>query len=380
MTSTGQPAHTTSGVDKYLESQAEAGVFESNREFSVNIIAAQQKLGRYSLPRESAWILKFVQAATELGCPQLHLWFTKDEIVVEFPEPFLTDILSLRNRLETLSPQNLAEDHLFGGLLALHALGGSCFVDIGAKRWYPAESPDFEEIDPKPRTRVVYQPDFSSLWQKLFNRPWLTSNLLQELRDNCYSCPVELVVDSRALDAGADDLPLISGLVKGKPGGELDYYGQIKRDTGNKKRTFCQWGSRRPNPIGYAIQARITEGKAKSALSLEWIRSGVVVKRQDVTLSGRRLLCRILIPTRGLQFDASGFAIQDNEEARERQALGAAYLEHAVEAIRGELHRHNRFARFLERNYPEVRVPSVDDLTEQLDLFVIMGQRKFGHS
>lgn len=358
-------------MSQFLETQAADGVYESSREFSVNLIAAQQKLGRYSLPRRTAWILKFVQAATEAGCERLDLKITKDRVEVEFPDGSFSPVKGLRERLETLRPQNLAEDHLFGGLLASHALGGELYMESAGLRWYPAETRDFENLPEVVNTpRLIFLPKRLSFWEKIRARLWFTAALMEELQQNCFPCPVNLHLDSRELTFGYQDVPLASGLIQGQEGAELDFYGQLQRETGKKDVTFSLWGSNRPPHIGYAVQIRVSGKKEPSTLSMEWIRSGVVVKREVLeTASSKRLIARILISTRGLQFDASGFAIKDCEESRERQAIGATYLGQAVQAIKGELSREKRWERFLDKNYQEVQVPTAEELANQLDTF-----------
>lgn len=357
-------------LETFLQTQADAGTtFESSREFSVNLIAAHQKLGKYSLPRSTAWILKFVQAGTEADTDKLGLTLGRDRVEIAFPPDAFGEVPMLRDRLETLSPKDSAEDHLFGGLLALHSLPGDVYVESGDARWYPAETREFEDLSVHTeQTRVVYLPERRSFWEQLKARIWFTSGLLEELRKNCYGCPLDLRVDERDFSLGREDLPLLSGLIKGPAGADLDYYGQLERETGNKKRTFCSWGSSRPDHIGYAIQIRLADNRSGGSLSMEWMRSGVIVKRESVDIpGGLPLVARILIPTRGLQFDASGFAIKDNEESRKRRSVGATYLEHAVEAVKGDLGRPGRWDRFLRRNYPEHRSVNVDRLISQLE-------------
>jgi hypothetical protein len=372
-------SRTDTHLEQFLQGQAEAGEYESSREFSVNLVAAQQKLGRYALPRQTAWLLKFIQSATEYGCPDLGLRLGKERVEVRFPRNALGPLLDLQSRLQALCPANLGEDHLFGGLLALHALGGQVFVEDREQRWYPAQSRDLETLDaPAEYPTVIYIPRHGGFWEQLKARIWYTANLLQELRENCYPCPVELTVDARPLNLGAQDVPLLSGLIKGDPGADLDYYGQLQRETGKKSVTYCLWGSSRPSHIGFAVQLRISPENKESSLSLEWIRSGVVVKRSTANLPGsKRLVARILIPTRGLKFDASGFAIKDDEESRARQAVGATYLEHAVEAVKGELSRQNRWEKFIHQNDSQVTIPKPSILIEQLDGFIELGKHHF---
>lgn len=366
------------GVDNFLQSQAQEGEFESSREFSVNLFAAHQKMGRYALPRNSAWLLKFVQAATELNSPHLDIKLNRAEVSITYPSGLLGDIAELENRLNTLMPSSLAEDHLFGGILALHSLPGELSIVQDDKVWHPLSDQEIQDsAELQEGLKVVYRPEKGGFWAALRARLWFTSGLLTELEENCYACPVDLRVDAKSLTHGERDIPLISGLISGKKGEELDLYGQLSRDTG-KRTVYCNWGSNRPTTIGYAVQIRVTPQRSPSTLSLEWIRSGVVVKKSVLEqTNGRQLIARILIPTRGLHFDATGFAIRDNDESKNRAAFGATYLEHAVEAVMGELAREDRWNRFLRKRKENPSVPRVDDLLDQLLSFIDSGKRYF---
>ena len=366
-------------IDKFLQQQASIGVHESSREFSVNLVAAQKKLGKYSLPRRSAWILKFVQSATELGCPELHLKLHKDGIELRFAPGYLPPLNELREGLEKLRPRNQGEDHLFSGLLALHSLDGELYLESAGKRWFPAENRPTESVgDPSLPPKLVYKRSPRSFWEQLKNRLWSNAALLEELRLNCYPAPVQIFVDQRPLLFGEGDIPILSGLIQGEGEAALDYYGQIERETGKRNITFCNWGSSRPPQIGYAVQVRATDSREDSSLSMEWIRSGVVVQRSTVVLVRRRgLLGRILIPTRGLKFDASGFAVKKDDESKAREVKGATYLGTAVEAAKGDLARPRRWEKFLASAYPDASPAKIESLIHQLDRFVDIGKNDF---
>lgn len=359
-------------MDSFLQSQIQGGVFESSREFSVNLVAAQQKLGKYSLPRQTAWILKLVQCATELTCPELRVFIGKDRFEVRFPAQALAPIESLKERCEKLAPGGAGEDHLFGGLLALSALPGEVTYQAEGALWRPGRAGPLEK-DQSDRSdpRVVFRADNGGFWDRLIRRLRETVSLQEELTDNCYPAPVCLYLDSRLLTNGLDQVPLLSGLIAGEAGADLDYYGQIRTETGNRDLTFCQWGSSRPAHIGYVVQIRATTTRERSTLSVEWLRSGVVVSRETVNLPrGRGLRGRLLVPTRGLKFDASGFAVQQDAVARDRAYRSSLYLKTAIEALQGELARPRKWDKFVERCHPGRNLPASDQLIAQLEEFL----------
>lgn len=361
---------SSDGLTQFLSEQSQIGsTLEQNVEFSVNLVSAHTKLGRYAFPRPTAWILKFVQAATEANCSELHLRLARDRVEVEYPSGLFQDLEGLRQNLVSLKPANLAEDHLFGGLLALKTFPGDLYLEQAARRWFPLNDLGITNGEStSDKLTVVYLPRRLSFWQMLQNRLRLVTDLHRELTSYCYCSPVRLFVDSRPLDHGERDLPLLSGLIKGKPGEHLDLYGQIERDTGRKDRTFSVWGGRRPPHVAYAVQIRLAERPSKSSMCVDWIRSGVSVRRDLRSLTGPLpLLVRILVPTRGLQFDAGGFAVKECQEATDREREATTYLEYAVEAVKGDLMRGDKWARFIERFPPYYRNIDPNKLYLQLD-------------
>lgn len=355
---------------QFLSEQSQVGrTVEQSLEFSVNLVAAQAKLGRYALPRESAWILKFVQAATAAGCPELLIFLTRERVELKFPVATFSPLSTLQANLDHLNPANLAEDHLFGGLLALKALPGQAYVEQSHQRWKPAEP-----LEPVPtdyggqQLRVVYFPKSKSFWYTLRHRLRFTLELQRELQEFCYACPVRLMVDGQLLQFGVSDLPLVSGLIKGESGSHLDLYGQLTTDTGQRTRTYCSWGSNRPSHTAFAVQIRLLDKHRGNTLSVEWIRSGVVVQKEQLEISGKlSLQARILIPTRGLSFDVTGFSIQESSEATERQRKASLYLLEAVEALKGDLRRSSRWHRFLNTHHPDRAPIDTQALIEQLE-------------
>lgn len=364
--------------DSFLSRQSEEGTAcELDREFSINLIAAQQKLGRYSLPRPSAWVLKFVQAATESSCRDLSFTLGRNEIALEYSGNAFGPLSTLRDSLDSLRPQSLAEDHLFGGLLAALASGGEVFVENEGSRWYPTTQAEMQpSAHAGPSFRVVFRPPSQSFWDKLRRRLWFNTGLMEELYTNCFASPVNLSVDSRPLDIGEAEIPLLSGLISGEEGSHLDLYGQLLADTGRKTRTYCPWGSYKPHFVAYAVQIRLTPAEKISKLSIDWVRSGAVVQREELEIeAGYPMLVRILVPTRGLEFDASGFAIRECEEAVERRGKAVSYLVHGVEALKGEVRKFKRWQRFLEQNHPHAGVPKIDGMCEQLNNFLFASKR-----
>lgn len=354
----------------FLSEQSQVGsTLEQNVEFSVDLVSAHTKLGKYVFPRQNAWILKFVQAATEAYSSELQVRLARDKVEIEFQPDLFQELTGLQRNLASLKPGNLAEDHLFGGLLALKTLPGELYLEQSGERWFPLDERGIVTGESRSKTlSVVYKPTRLSFWERLRHRIRFTADLQEELNSYCYASPVRLILDNRPLEQGESDLPLLSGLIKGNQGAHLDLYGQIERDTGKKDRTFCTWGGKRPPHAAYAVQIRLSEKRSAGFLCVDWIRSGVVVKRERRAIKGSLpLLVRILVPTRGLKFDASGFAIKECEEATSREREAATYLDYAVKAVKGNLMRGDKWALFIGRHYPHYYHVDPNKLYQQLD-------------
>lgn len=354
-------------IHGFLEDLADEGRYESSREFSVNIIAAQQKMGRYSLPRKSAWILKFVQAGAESGSETVQISLCRDEVGLQFAPHSFQPLLDLRERFQVLRPRGLGEDHLFGGILALHSLGGKVRVYEGGMMWEPLSSEQVMETDSADALRIVYFPEVRGFWSRIRHRLWFQQALMEELESSCYPAPTRVVADGRKLGSDGKEMPLLTGLISGEEGAHLDYWGQIAEENS----IFCGWGSSRPRFIGFAVQVRLKPKGQESTLSMEWVRSGVVVKRDQYQLFGKhRLMVRVLIPTRGLEFDASGFAVRESDQADERRRLGSKFLKEGLLALKGELSKTGRWRRFVKEWGWEGRLPDPDQIMESIDPFV----------
>lgn len=66
-----RPVDSFSELETYLRSQTDEGQPDSTGAFTLEGQAALEKMGRFQLPRDTAWILKIVQAAVAGECSAL---------------------------------------------------------------------------------------------------------------------------------------------------------------------------------------------------------------------------------------------------------------------------------------------------------------------
>lgn len=130
---------------RFLDSQRGQGQFDSTAEFSISLEAAQRKLGQFSLPRPTAWVLKFVQCAYALQCERLDIRLSEKSVAIVFPPGTLDRPDQLLSRLEGMKPESEGESHLFAGLAVLKSLPGR--LEISDDRfWKEQGEPPFSVL------------------------------------------------------------------------------------------------------------------------------------------------------------------------------------------------------------------------------------------
>lgn len=338
---------------QFLESQHQQGSFQSSDEFTVNVLAAQKKFGSYALPRPSAWVLKFVQAATEAGCERLDVVFSETDVSIELRGGDLPQLASLQDSLQTLSPASPAEDHLLGGLLALHSLEGASYVEWEGRRWYPLEDIEPERSEDRESLLCVYELPELGFWTKLRSRLSRTVTALEELHRWCYACPVQIFIDGQPLDAAYNEIPLVCGFLPAESNEPiLELGGAFERDRSDRKSIYCPWASSRPGRTACAVRVDHRRKVKDENICLDWIRSGVVVKREATEVGDRSVLSRVVLSTEGLRFDLTGFDFEETPISRRRRIRGVYHLNQALLSLRGDLDRDSRWQRFLNKRHP----------------------------
>lgn len=339
---------------QFLESQHQQGSFQSSDEFTVNVLAAQKKFGSYALPRPSAWILKFVQAATEANCQRLDVWFSEGEVSLALQGGDLPGLTRMQDSLQTLSPDSAAEDHLLGGILALHSMEGASYVEWEGRRWYPLEDLEPERVEEGESLLFVYELPEWGFWARLRSRLSRTVTALEELHRWCYACPVPIFIDGQALEMAYNEVPLICGFLpanSNEPGLELG--GAFERDRSHRKSIFCPWASSRPGRTACAVRVDHRRKVKEENICLDWIRSGVVVKREATEVGDRSVLSRVVLSTDGLRFDLTGFEFEETPASRRRRIRGVYHLNQALLSLRGDLDRDSRWQRFLNKHHSD---------------------------
>lgn len=130
-------------VNEWLENTVKDGVYDSEGAFTISEEKAWEKLGRFQLPTEEAWILKFVQAAHCQKKAKLSFKFAPREVEFNFGNLWPSDQWS-RVELEKaiFSTEPITKESLSHFVVAIHSLilqkdrvFSLCFPDGSVGLW-----------------------------------------------------------------------------------------------------------------------------------------------------------------------------------------------------------------------------------------------------
>ena len=303
---------------RFLDSQRGEGQFDSTAEFSISLEAAQRKLGQFSLPRPTAWILKFVQCANELQCERLDIRISERSVVLTFPPGALPPKDVLSQRLDGMRPKSQAESHLFAGIAVLKSMAG--ILEL--------------RDDPGQGLRVEHCSEKQSFWDRLKARLSKTIGILDELQLYAYASPVPIFVDSVPLNTTFDTVPLLNGVLTDQAKARLRVGGTVLTEDDERADVFCSWGANRSGKYSACVRIEHRRKVTQPNICLDWICSGVVVKREGQPVRGSEsLLSRTLVSAEDLTFDLSGFDFGESERSRTRRRRGAFFTWYALRGL-----------------------------------------------
>jgi hypothetical protein len=150
-------------VDDYLQSQSDAGQYDSSDVFTLDTLKMGRKMAAFQLPEPGLWVVKLVQAATAMKAERLSISFQKRTVRVDFLSP------SGRPDAQTLldnifrpdNQQSRALQHLTTGLRACLA---------GETHWLT-----WNVCGPEGGARVLLSKDATRIEQ---SEPWSESGWL----------------------------------------------------------------------------------------------------------------------------------------------------------------------------------------------------------
>lgn len=331
---------------RFLDSQRSQGHFDSTAEFSISLEAAQRKLGQFSLPRPTAWVLKFVQCANALQCERLDIRLSEKSVAIVFPPGTLDRPDQLLSRLEGMKPESEGESLLFAGLAVLKSLPGR--LEISDDR--------FEHHQEK-----------LSFWDRLRSRLSKTLGILDELQLYAYASPVPLYVDAVSLYDSFDSVALLNGVLTDQAKVRLLVGGSVLTEGDDRKSVFCSWGANRASKYSACVRIEHRPKVIQPNICLDWIRAGVVVKREGQKVRGcGGLLSRTLVSADDLKFDLSGFDFGETEESKARRRRGAFFTWYALRALEKSMTESRWSSYWKEQGEPPFSVLSAAELEAEI--------------
>lgn len=321
-----------SALTLYLQNQRAGGKFDSTDDFGLDPKLAREKFGRYASFRPSAWILRFVQFANEAGCSDLFITQERGQTSVSVPPTRGIEMEVLKGAFDRFQADNLVEQHFIGAVVGLQSLGGEVFLEQGRRLWVPG-SDDIEPEDGRhfEGLRCVFRPPSLTFWQALKSRLTRQVSLLDEIHNYCYASRVNIHLDSRLYELDRPGTILLASTVPGDPVVALD----IAQPLAQKRAPFSDWMSEECKSVAYAVWCEVVEKLPREGnLSIDWCRSGVVVKREAMFVKqAPDLVATALAPTENLKFDITGLDFQDDARSERRRRKGSNYLTRGLREV-----------------------------------------------
>ncbi len=343
-----------SELENFLKEQQAEGVLESQGKFTMAREKALEKLAAFQLPRDTAWILKIVQAAVRCGAPGLDIRQTSTDTEFRFrcPESWTLEALDAA-LVDPENSEDLGLDHLKRGLWSVGINGLRPFHCSlpGADKALVWNGKDFHQppcqVTPDFHLTVSHRTVYEGKGLPLLRSIEAASGnatLARELRDHAFTCPIPLSLDKRRLDAlqlcpghgySKTSYPAYLALASGQlpdlplPPGTFGGYDMPSGGDAQLKKLLHQVAQPQQIAVAALIAIhveRVTENKRtfwrrhQSDHHFYWVRDGVVVSRQS--LAGLRtspVSMAVIASAEGLPSDLSAFSVVQNAETQSRQ-------------------------------------------------------------
>lgn len=344
-----------SELEQFLQDELQGGIHDSAGQFTMARQKALEKLGSFQLPRPTAWVLKVVQAAVAIGSPALFVSQTGTDTEFRFSPPshWTLDCMEGAFYDPEVSPDR-ALDHLKRALwtLALQQLRPFRLVLTGCPEALVWSGQEFRRLPAQAPKYLLLTVSHRSFSQGkglpgLRNLQAAQSNVevLAELVQRAFVCPIDLWVDKRRLDAlqgcphhgfNPTTYPIRLGFARAQapvfrvPPKTLSGYRPVSPGSSSLSGIFRSQ-TELPSQVEVAmlLSAKIVlassggstrmSGVAQESY-LNWVLGGVLVDRQELPIPPLAVSVALFASAEGLQTDLTGFQLTDNAERRERSA------------------------------------------------------------
>lgn len=351
-------------IEKYLKSERMEGRPDSSGSFTLASSKALEKLSKHTLPRESAWVLKIVQAAVAGGAERLSFTIRGHFVEVKLKdlvEAFDLDLFSrvLTNPVLDASAlmKNLAEALRVVGIsqkraLVLQLFGGS------RNPWLKIQnegeilvSDSFDQGNLSAKQELYLSIEaprqgWGARLARLFGGGGWFVDEERELRRRAYLCPIRFAVDSCEIsnflqtEVGVTTSGVEPFLWGSAPEGRLLPAFQLesrwkdwaqsastKRDLTPARKMRLYWRHHH-QPVGalWCFCFDFNNGR-KMPSRVYWLQDGVIVDSHPIQeMEGLNLGLIIHLSSHGLPTDLSGWTLRTGESAvakRYRAGLSA---------------------------------------------------------
>lgn len=352
---------------EFLNSRRRAGQAMGEGEITLDFKSAQRKLGRFRMPREQAWALKFVQCAQALEIDRIDFFSSRRGVEIVFRTDELPPLESMIEGLETFANCSEPEEHLRAALLALTAQPGEVQVCYQGASWDGREVSVGEGNSETFRCTLAYQ-RARAFWKWLKFRITASSGLHTELTQFAYLAPVNVYLDQRPVGLESSKMVLLNGVLNDRSGLVLQVGGDIMCGEAWPQPVFTPWARNQSPTYSYVVRADYLGPGQREDISLEWVRDGVVVERETRELDSKMgVQVRVLLSADGLPADLSGFALRDNEDRLWRRRRATFYAWHGLKALQRQLRYPRQWEIFLRKLEPEQTVPKREELLAEVE-------------
>lgn len=349
-------------LEDFLNQSRAHGEHDSEGGFTISREEAERKLSQFTLPRETAWVTKLVQASVAWWCSSLEVeegaLFTKLFLSFDNGAP-LPQVPELARAI--LTPTFAGEEPvtlMVAGLRALVQQAGLSFLLVATSGG--AISPPlcfgeyFEGIKqsnlkamldnkgPGVHVLVAQTSKLTVLRRVITSRR--NSKIRKELQEFCYTSPVPIVHNGVLLNGHLKSLAPTAGSQYWPIAVRATDRLSLAPEQTNPFLYFCQYNYELAAPLldnlyshkvdrlvpsaTMLLGVQVTSGRNESTkpgyLSfVHWIRNGVVIERFALSTRTRHLVCSIYLSSTGLEVDLSGLQLLKNEllYQREKEAI-----------------------------------------------------------
>ncbi|MBN9420381.1 MAG: hypothetical protein J0I12_33340 [Candidatus Eremiobacteraeota bacterium] len=345
-----------SELEKFLLEQVGEGQHDSGGKFTLARSKALEKLANFQLPRETAWVSKLVQAAVAGGSSGMAVRQTNRDTFFVFEPPADWTLAGVEEAFyDPEVSSDRALDHFKRGLWPVSIRDARPFrlVLPGIDQALIWNGQDFQRRPCEPVKYLELTVSMRSRWGGVglplfggIEAARANAATMRELCENCFTCPIPLKVDGRRLDAlqgcpmhgfSPSSYPVRVALTDADLPGfrvpRLTFGGYEPVNPGHSKlNTIYQPKVFVPQRIAVALVVCASIEKTgvgdtsrpiplSRSSTLSWVRDGVVVGREALTVSQWSCAAGVFLSADGLDSDLTGFGLIRTPEVDRRKRI-----------------------------------------------------------